>query len=375
MSEWPSFPLVDLVHDRQISYGVVQPGNDSETGVPIVRVKDVRNGVVDESSPMRVDEEIIAKHSRTTLAGGELLLSLVGTVGESAVAQDSLRGWNVARAIAVIRPVDVSSRWLQLCFESAPIKSEILGVLNTTVQSTLNLADLKRLQIPVPPANIRSGIEEVLGALDDKIAANTKFVDTTFALAGAHFQRLMAHSREMARLGDLISLDYGKSLSTTSRVPGPVNVYGSGGITGTHTTALCSEPGVIVGGKGTAGAVHWSHGPYFPIDTTYYVSPKSPEISQVFCYFLLRTLRLDSMNNDSAVPGLNRNEAHAIPVRVPSKASTIDFTETATTLFESAAAIEAEIRKLAATRDALLPQLMSGKLRVKDAEILVSVAV
>ncbi|WP_456505278.1 restriction endonuclease subunit S [Arthrobacter sp. UYCu723] len=203
---------MDLVRDRQISYGVVQPGNDSESGIPIVRVKDVRNGTIDTSSPMRVGKDIALKHSRTALVGGELLLSLVGTVGESAVAPNTLAGWNVARAIAVIRPIQVSARWLQLCFESAPIRSEILGLLNTTVQSTLNLADLKRLRIPVPPAEIRAGIEDVLGALDDKIAANTKLLSGVDALAHAIFQSMMEEA-ELLPLSSTAQFVNGKAFT------------------------------------------------------------------------------------------------------------------------------------------------------------------
>lgn len=367
MTGWPISPLVDLVQDRQISYGVVQPGNDSASGIPIVRVKDVRNGIIDTSSPIRVTEEIARAHSRTTLVGGELLLSLVGTVGESAVVPDSLAGWNVARAIAVIRPENVSSRWLQLCFESPKTIESIRGVLNTTVQATLNLSDLKQIPIPIPPEPVRLGIEEVVGALDDKIAANTKLAATSMRLAETYFRRTLHLAADERALGEILSLEYGKSLPTSSRVAGPIDVYGSGGITGSHNEALCPDPGVVIGRKGTAGAVHWSHRPFFPIDTTFYVVPSHHAVSQIFCYFLLRTLGLDEMNNDSAVPGLNRNQAHASRIMLPSGAALDEFTSLATKLFSTAAQVERENSTLVLTRDALLPQLMSGKLRVKEA--------
>ena len=84
--KWRTVPLERLLTPgRAISYGIVQPGFRVDNGVPIIRVNDVRNGRVSTASPMRVSQEIEAAYSRTRLEGGELLLTLVGTVGQTAV--------------------------------------------------------------------------------------------------------------------------------------------------------------------------------------------------------------------------------------------------------------------------------------------------
>ena len=98
---WGVAPLGSLVDSvRGISYGIVQPGQHRTDGVPIVRVSDLHDGRVDTTAPMRVDPVIEKRHSRTRLRGGEVLLSLVGSVGMCAVAPDELEGWNTARAVA-----------------------------------------------------------------------------------------------------------------------------------------------------------------------------------------------------------------------------------------------------------------------------------
>jgi type I restriction enzyme S subunit len=74
------------------------------------------------------------------------------------------------------------------------------------------------------------------------------------------------------------------------------------------------------------------------------------------------------MNNDSAVPGLNRNQAHATKIVLPAESGLHGFSERASNLFAVSAQVQTENQTLATTRDALLPQLMSGKLRVRDAE-------
>jgi len=189
-SEWTTMPLSDLVEDgRGISYGIVQPGADVPDGVPIIRVKDIRNGQIDSRNPLRVSPEIEAAYSRTRLKGGELLLTLVGTVGESAVAPASLAEWNTARAVAVI-PVknEVGAYWVRLAIQSPEIKARIDSRLNTTVQATLNLKDVAELPIILPPPTERDRIIQNIGSIDDKIELNRKMNETLEAMARALFK-------------------------------------------------------------------------------------------------------------------------------------------------------------------------------------------
>lgn len=118
-------------------------------------------------------------------------------------------------------------------------------------------------------------------------------------------------------LGEIISLEYGKGLRKDKRdSKGKIPVYGSNGIVGYHSTPLVKEPCLIVGRKGAAGAVHISKGPCWAIDTTYYVTaPKG--ITLVFLYYLLSSLNLKSLDKSTAIPGLNRNDAYAIRIRLP----------------------------------------------------------
>ena len=119
-------------------------------------------------------------------------------------------------------------------------------------------------------------------------------------------------------LGDFAPLIYGKSLPKRSRASrGHVDVYGSGGPDGKHDAALTSGPTIVIGRKGTVGKVHFSSTPCWPIDTTYYVEHRDHLLAR-FIYYALQSLGLNRLNYDSAVPGLKRNQAHSIQLRVPS---------------------------------------------------------
>ena len=186
---WRYESLGNLVEERGVSYGIVQPGRETTNGVPIVRVNNIRNGRIDTTDMLKVEAGIEAKFQRSRLRGGEVLLTLVGTLGEVAIVPDNLRGWNVARAVGVI-PLrrDPGSLWVSICLRSAFIQHCIRTWATTTVQATFNLRDLAKLPIPIPPTDTRKAIAAVLGALDDKIELNRRMNATLEAMARALFQ-------------------------------------------------------------------------------------------------------------------------------------------------------------------------------------------
>ena len=118
-------------------------------------------------------------------------------------------------------------------------------------------------------------------------------------------------------LGRFAPLAYGKGLKSDVRnLLGRVPVFGSNGQVGRHDKALTDGPTVIVGRKGTVGSVHYSPEPCWPIDTAFFISGGDAELMR-FKYYALSALDLETMNTDSAVPGLNRDAFHAREIRTP----------------------------------------------------------
>jgi len=117
-------------------------------------------------------------------------------------------------------------------------------------------------------------------------------------------------------IGDFSPFEYGTGLKEADRQFGHIPVYGSNGIVGYHNSAYVKTRGVIIGRKGTVGAVHYSKTPFFPIDTTFYVQETENKDIR-FIYYLLKSIGLEQMNSDSAVPGLNRTAAHSRVINVP----------------------------------------------------------
>jgi type I restriction enzyme S subunit len=119
------------------------------------------------------------------------------------------------------------------------------------------------------------------------------------------------------KLGDVITLNYGRSLPVKKRNNGDIPVYSSAGLTGWHDKALVDSKGLIIGRKGTIGKVYKSESQFYAIDTSYYVLPNEDVYDFDFLFFLLGSMGLDELNEDSAVPGLNRNTAYSQEISLP----------------------------------------------------------
>lgn len=189
MSEWRELELVDCTVKGNISYGIVQPGQDEPNGVPILRVNNFENGILNTNSILKVSSKIESKHLKTRLKGGEVLLTLVGSTGQTAIVPEKLKGWNVARAVAVIdvKP-EIGAKWINLWLRSNQAHHYLDSRANTTVQKTLNLKDVKSIPVSIPPENERRSIENIIYSLEEKIELNRQMNQTLEAMAQALFK-------------------------------------------------------------------------------------------------------------------------------------------------------------------------------------------
>jgi len=245
----------------------------------------------------------------------------------------------------------------------------------------INLGILRKFPIVAPPAVVQRKVAAVLSAYDDLIENNRQRIAllermaeqlyrewfVRFRFPGyqqAKFNKGLPADWDIGKLGKVIELGYGKALKEQDRVPGSFPVYGSSGQIGTHRTSLVDGPGIIVGRKGNVGAVHWCDGGFFPIDTAYFVKS---DVSKFYLFFLLQTMNF--LNNDAAVPGLNRQQAYANDVLIPSGQLIKQFEKLVKPIFEQRSILSRANDRLSITRDLLLPRLISGKLRVDDLAI------
>ncbi|KFZ30178.1 hypothetical protein IDSA_11490 [Pseudidiomarina salinarum] len=164
-----------------------------------------------------------------------------------------------------------------------------------------------------------------------------------------------------SKLGDLVKLEYGKSLPARDRVEGEYPVYGSAGIVGTHNDYLVSEPSIIVGRKGTVGAVYKTNKPFYAIDTTYYVVQKI-SLDLNWLAYLLQHLKLVRLNEATGVPGLNRDKTYKVTVALPPLTEQKQIAEVLSSVDESIQTTQRLIEQAERVKQGLMEELLTGGL-------------
>lgn len=402
-------PLEDVVDDIIDRRGVTPlklGGDFTATGHRVISAKLIKDGRIklDADEPRFVDETVYRKWMRTPLRRSDVIMTSEAPLGEVAYLNEDV-DWVLGQRLFSIRPNSklLDGRFLYYALQTEKVKADLHGRASGSTVQGIRQAELRRVQVPLPDLSAQRAASSVLGAIDDRITLLRETNTTLEAIAQALFKSwfvdfdpvhakmqgrapegmdeataaLFPDSFEDSELGPVpkgwnptrldsfIELAYGKALKSDSRRPGSVPVYGSGGVTGWHDTALVKEASVVVGRKGTVGSIYWESRPFFPIDTVFYVKASKP---LTYCHQLLMTLGLNDMNTDAAVPGLNRENVYRLQVPTAPSTVTAAFDEIVSALRGSIDRNAAHAQALSDVRDALLPRLISGQLTLPDVQ-------
>ncbi len=276
---------------------------------------------------------------------------------------------------------------------------------NTCVSGTalpyLTVRDLSNIPVSVPPLPEQRAIAAVLSALDDKIELNRRMNATLEAQARALFADWFVHfgptrakmakttpylapeiwslfpdrldgkgipeGWEAGAMIDLFVLQRGFDLPKSKRKLGSYPVFAASGPNGFHNEAMVKAPGVTTGRSGVLGNVFFVQEDFWPLNTSLWVK-EFRRASPLFAYFFLSRMDLSIYNAGSAVPTLNRNHIHGLPTTIPPEEVVAAFDEMCLPIMELFKNNELESRTLAQARDLLLPKLMSGEIRVGEAQ-------
>ena len=153
--------------DCSLSYGIVQPGDDVEGGLPVVRPVDLTREVITLDGLKRINPELATSYQRTRLQGGELLLCVRGTTGTVSVAAPELKGANVTRGIVPIRfnLERVAPAFGYHLMKSAGVQSQIREKTYGTALMQINIGDLRNISVTIPPLTQQHELAERLDAV------------------------------------------------------------------------------------------------------------------------------------------------------------------------------------------------------------------
>jgi type I restriction enzyme S subunit len=171
-NSWPQKALLDVASEScSLCYGVVQPGDDYLNGVPVVRPTDLKSKYVNYDKLKKIDPTIADSYKRSILSGHELLLCVRGDTGLVSISNDELKGANVTRGIV---PISFDKEVLDLqfgylLFTSRFIQKQIKEKTYGAALMQINIRDLKKITVVIPPLNEQKSLEQQVNILKAKV--------------------------------------------------------------------------------------------------------------------------------------------------------------------------------------------------------------
>lgn len=394
--EWQKRRLEDLVDTKRgISYGIVQPGEFlEEGGVPVLKVNNLTENKVELKDVYRVAEEIENKYERTRLRGDEILVSLVGSLGYVFKVTERQKGWNVVRAIGVL-PIrkDINREWVYWCLKSPEVQTAFANNATVTVQATLNLKELKQIEIPFPDSNTQRRIAAILSALDDKIELNRQtnvtleaitqtifkawFVDFNYPGATADLKEakvgMMPAGWRVGKLEEIIANYDSKRIPLSSRErknrKGIYPYYGAASIVDYIDDYLFDGVYLLMGEDGTVVTeddkpiLQYVKGKFWVNNHTHVLQGKGA-FSTEFVYLLLKNTNIRHIVTGAVQAKINQRNMNNLSVIIPNRDILNTFQGIVKPIFAHILEGEQQALILAKIRDSLLPKLIRGEIVV-----------
>ena len=348
-----------------------------EEGPYFLNISSLKSGRLDLAESDHVSLEDFAKWTRrVTPRENDLLFSYETRLGEAALMPAGVEAC-LGRRMALLRPDLglVHPRFLLYFYLSPTFQRTIQKhTIHGATVPRIGLATMADWEVSIPRLPQQRAIAEVLGALDDKIAANDVVVRTQSELMDAWFLAGLARGADDVDLGGVAEFHNRRRVPLSSRERearrGDVPYYGAASRMDFVDEALFDGPLLLVGEDGTvvrgdgSPVTQYVWGPSWVNNHAHVLTGRG--ISTELLRLAVRQSNVSHLITGAVQPKLSMGNLSTLRLVLPSARG--DVEERAQALASLERALVEESRRLAATRDELLPLLMSGKIRVKDAE-------
>lgn len=371
---------------------------------PYIRVRDLNNQRTLElnSNYEFVDNETQKQIARYIVQKGDIILSIVGTIGLVAIVGESLDKANLTEnCVKIVVSEKIDSKFLYYYLKSPIGQAEITKRTVGAVQAKLPIKNIQDIDVWLPHKDIQAKIASVLSCIDDKIELNNKINENLERQAQAIYQEwfvdLEPFGTEMpsdwfvGTVDDLAKeVVCGKTPSTKkteyygSDIPFVTipdmhgNIYTVTterylSVLGANSQAKKSLPKntVCVSCIGTAGLVTLVAEESQTNQQINSIIPKDG-FSPYYIYFLMKS-HSNTINkfgqSGSTIVNLNKSQFGKIQVTIPSLSTMTKFDEIVSPIFEKILQTQKENLNLSSLRDTILPKLMSGEIDIEDVNI------
>lgn len=379
--------------------------------------------IVLNDKTQRIEQSEFEKYKKN-LNDRTILVSINGTIGNVALYNGEKVILGKSACYFNVLP-DVDKLFVRYVV-SSPLFVEYLESYATgTTIKNVSLKSMREFKFKLPPLSIQKSIAHILGSLDDKIELNRRMNQTLEQMAQAlfkswfvdfdpvidnalaagnpipdelqeraqarqalgnnrkplpaHVQQLFPNEFEFSevlekwvprgwrvgKLDEIAEVSYGKDHKNLNA--GNIPVYGSGGIMRYADRFLYDKESVLIPRKGTLSNILYVNKPFWSVDTMFFTKFKLANHAK-YLYYILKPLDFASMNVGSAVPSMTTVVLNNIDVIMPDVNVMTQFDSILASWYERTEFLDSQIKALVKLRDTLLPKLITGELRLPDAE-------
>lgn len=346
-----------------------------DSGVPVASALLVKNGQLDLTDARYVDLATFERWMPIQIKSGDVLLTSEAPLGRVARVQGDeplvlgqrlfgLRG----------RPGVLDSGYLYYALQTARVQGDLIGRSTGTTVFGIRQSALRSLAIPAPAYPEQKVIGEALSTLDEKIAANDRVRSLSLELSAAEYELSLVSGVTETAVGDIAEFHNRRRVPLSSREreerSGCVPYYGAAGRLDWIDEALFEGQFVLVGEDGTVmrqdggPVVQYIWGPAWVNNHAHVLAGRS--ISTELLRLAIERESVAHIVTGAVQPKISMGNLKALRVSMPADTSKLE--KVVQRLAALTRSLVDENVRLAATRDELLPLLMSGKVRVSDAE-------
>jgi type I restriction enzyme S subunit len=393
---WAAAPLGKLC--EKLSDGSHNPPKAQETGMPMLSARNINDRKITfDEFRLISPEEFAEEDRRTRVTSGDVLLTIVGAIGRTAVVPQDAPQFTLQRSVAVLKPIKSDSRYISYALEAPALQKYLQDNAKGTAQKGIYLKALAGVEIPVAPEPEQKRIADKLDTVLTRVdAVNTRLARVApllkrfrqSVLAAATSGRLTEDWRSGHPAGEtwrVIPLGQYVENHDGARVPiaetlrterrGAYPYYGASGVIDTIDGFTHEGKFVLIGEDGanlitrSKPIAFIANGKIWVNNHAHVLKCKDGAPDEYLAYYI-NSIDLTPYVSGSAQPKLNQKNLNTIPVPVPPIEEQTEIVRRVETLFAFADRLEARLAQAqtAATRltPALLAKAFRGELVPQD---------
>lgn len=373
---------------------------DNFTFINYLDTSNITEGKIEKIQPLIVGQDKIPSRAKRKVFKNDIIISTVRpNLKHYGIIKNPVENMIVSTGFAVLSPNNnlVNPEYLYWYLTQQKITDYLAGIAatSTTAYPSITADVIGNIEIELPERDIQDKIAKILSVLDDKIILNDDLNKTLEEIAQAIFKHwfvnfefpnengkpykssggkfveselgMIPEGWKVTNLDEIISISSGKRPKSKKSEPTEEYIYpliGASSIMGYVKDILYDEDILVIGRVGTHGVVQRLNEKCWPSDNTLVIKSKYYN----YIYQILKLIDYTALNRGSTQPLITQTDIKNYRIILPEKSVLDNYENISGALFEEVNCIKIENKHLVKIRDTLLPKLMTGEIRVPEAE-------